>query len=157
MTIRACALLIGMLVCWKGYAEDNAPWGYAKTNAQTYAKHQVVYDVAADSVKKLENVLDRASYLSLLYEADPFDSKIVLVLHGDEIPLFAIRNYPLHQDLVKRAQSLTVGGVIELRMCLVAAKRRGLTAEDIHGFITMVPMADAEIVKLQAQGYAYMQ
>jgi intracellular sulfur oxidation DsrE/DsrF family protein len=58
---------------------------------------------------------------------------------------------------VKRAQSLTVGGVIEIRMCRAAAKRRGLMADDIHGFISMVPMADAEIVKLQSEGYAYMQ
>jgi uncharacterized protein len=157
MTLRACTLLIGLLFASNGFADTDAPWGQAKLNAQTYAKHKVVYDVAVDSPKRLENVLDRASYLSLLYEADPFDSKIVLVLHGDEIPLFAIRNYGRHQELVKRAQSLTVGGVIEIRMCLAAAKRRGFKPEDIHGFISMVPMADAEIVKLQAEGYAYMQ
>jgi intracellular sulfur oxidation DsrE/DsrF family protein len=157
MTNRLFAALLGVMFSTLVCAEGEAPWGHAKAIEQTYAKHKVVYDVSADSVKKLENVLDRASYLSLLYEADPFDSKIVLVLHGDEIPVFAIRNFERHRELVKRAQSLTVGGVIEIRMCRAAAKRRGFVADDIHGFISMVPMADAEIVKLQSEGYAYMQ
>lgn len=28
---------------------------------------------------------------------------------------------------------------------------------DVHGFVQMVPMADAEIVRLQKEGYAYMR
>ena len=157
MRIRVCALVLGAIICVSARADNDAPWGHAKPVEQTYAKHKVVYDIAVDSVKRLENVLDRASYLSLLYEADPFDSKIVVVLHGDEIPLFAIRNYERNRELMKRAQSLTVGGVIEFRMCRVAAKRRGVEPTDVHGFVSIVPMADAEIVKLQAEGYAYMQ
>jgi len=27
----------------------------------------------------------------------------------------------------------------------------------IHGLVTLVPMADAEIVRLQQEGYAYMR
>ena len=42
-------------------------------------------------------------------------------------------------------------------MCRVAARRRGFEAPDIHGFVTIVPMADAEIIDLQKQGFAYMQ
>jgi intracellular sulfur oxidation DsrE/DsrF family protein len=136
---------------------ENAPWGQAKLHEKTYSKQKVVYDVAVKTVEQLENVLDRASYLSILNEADPFDSKIVLVLHGDEINFFAIRNYDKYRELMSRAQSLTVGGIIDLRMCRAAARRRGFDPADIHGFITMVPMADAEIIELQGQGYAYMQ
>ncbi len=157
MRNRLLALVLSALICVSARAGDEAPWGRAKPIEQVYAKHKVVYDVAVDSVKRLENVLDRASYLSLLYEADPFDSKIVLVLHGDEIPLFAMRNFERHRELMRRAQSLTVGGVIEFRMCRIAAKRRGVEPNDVHGFVSIVPMADAEIVKLQAEGYAYLQ
>ncbi|HWA12516.1 MAG TPA: DsrE family protein, partial [Burkholderiales bacterium] len=131
---------------------ENAPWGQAKLHEKTYSKQKVVYDVAVKTVEQLENVLDRASYLSILNEADPFDSKIVLVLHGDEINFFAIRNYDKYRELMSRAQSLTVGGIIDLRMCRAAARRRGFDPADIHGFITMVPMADAEIIELQGQG-----
>ena len=73
--------------------------------------------------------------------------KIVIVLHGDEIGFFATRNYAKYKDLMARAQSLTVGGIIDIRMCRVAARRRGLEPQDIHGFVTMVPMADAEIMQ----------
>jgi hypothetical protein len=137
--------------------DSTAPWGQAKTAEKTYSKQKVVYDVSVKTVAQLENVLDRASYLSALNDADPFDSKIVIVLHGDEIGFFAIRNFPKHRELMARAQSLTVGGIIDLRMCKVAARRRGFEPQDIHGFVTMVPMADAEIIDLQQQGFAYMQ
>ena len=82
----------------------------------------------------------------------------MLVLHGDEIPFFAIENHDKHAELMRRSQSLTVAGPIEFRMCRVAAKAHGYDPDDIHGFVTLVPMADAEIVKLQQEsGYAYMR
>ena len=124
---------------------------------KTYSRQKVVYDVSFKTVAQLENVLDRASYLSALNDADPFDSKIVIVLHGDEIGFFAIRNYAKYKDLMTRAQSLTVGGIVDIRMCRVAARRRGIEPQDIHGFVSVVPMADAEIIDLQKQGFAYMQ
>ena len=138
-------------------ANPNAPWGRAKEVVPQYAKQKVVYDTAVTSVKELTSVLDRVSFLSNLNGADPFDNKIVIVLHGDEIPFFGIKNYPKYKALMTRAQSLTVGGIIEFRMCRVAAKGRGYAPKDIHGFVTMVPMGDAEIVRLQQEGYAYMR
>ncbi|HEX7952674.1 MAG TPA: DsrE family protein [Burkholderiales bacterium] len=138
-------------------AEAVSPWGQPRIVEKTYSKQKVVYDVAVKTVAQLENVLDRASYLSALNDADPFDSKIVIVLHGDEIAFFAVRNFEKYRQLMVRAQSLTVGGIIDIRMCRVSAHRRGFEPADIHGFVTMVPMADAEIIDLQKQGFAYMQ
>lgn len=139
-------------------AAADAPWGKGQAKDIQYQPHKVVYDVATEDKGVFERVLDRASYLSKLYQADPFESSIVLVLHGDEIHFFARKHLDRHRDLMRRAQSLTVGTTIELRMCQVAARSRGYQPEDIHGFVTVVPMADAEIVRLQAEeGYAYMQ
>jgi intracellular sulfur oxidation DsrE/DsrF family protein len=43
-------------------------------------------------------------------------------------------------------------------MCRVAAAGHGLEPDEIHGFVKVVPMADAEIVRLQQEeGYVYMQ
>ena len=135
-----------------------APWGRAAVEEIEYQGQRVVYDVAEDGPDGLSFVLDRASYLNNLYGADPFTTAIVLVLHGDEIPLFAIENYGDHEELMTRARSLTVGGTIEFRMCEVAARGHGYEPADIHGFVQMVPMADAEIVRLQREeDYAYMQ
>lgn len=139
-------------------ADSPAPWGTASLQDRVYAPQKVVYDVAASNTAGLESVLDRVSYLNNLYQANPFDASIVVVLHGDEIPLFAHRNHRKHRELMARAQSLTQAGPIEFRMCVVAARARGYKPEDIHGFVRMVPMADAEIVRLQREdGYAYMR
>jgi len=138
-------------------ADSNAPWGSARDLDIHYAKQKVVFDTTTGSVEGLTSVLDRTSYLSVLNGADPFDNKIVIVLHGNVIPFFAIKNYAKYKALMDRAQSLSVGGIIEFRMCKLAAQSQGFTPKDIHGFVSMVPMGDAEIVRLQQEGYAYMR
>ena len=139
-------------------AEQDAPWGRASLQAIDYAPQKVVYDVAAADVDSFSQVLDRVSYLHNIYHADPFDESIVLVLHGDEIPFFAVDNVDRYHELMRRAQSLTVGGMVQFRMCRVAAAGHGLEPDDIHGFVKVVPMADAEIVRLQQEeDYAYMR
>jgi len=158
MMPRVFAVLCALVLQWScAFAQQSSPWGQAKIVEKSYSKQRVVYDVAVKTVAQLQNVLDRASYLSALNEADPFDSKIVIVLHGDEIAFFAIANFAKYRDLMVRAQSLSVGGIIDIRMCRISAHRRGFEPADIHGFVTMVPMADAEIIDLQKQGFAYMQ
>ena len=139
-------------------AADEAPWGKAKAVDIPYPPQKVLYDVSLNNLKAFERVLDRASYLSKVYNADPFNASIIIVLHGNEINYFAIKNYAKYKDLMQRAQSLTVGGIIKFEMCRIAAKGQGYEPQDIHGFVEVVPMADAEIVRLQTQeGYAYMR
>ena len=139
-------------------ADAKAPWGHAKVDPVQYQPHKVVYDVHVKTVAAMTNVIDRVSYLNNLYQANPFDSSIVMVLHGDEIPFFAIKNYAKYKELMDRARSLTQSGNIRFRMCKIAAQGQGFAPEDIHGFVEMVPMADAEIVRLQQEeGHAYMQ
>jgi intracellular sulfur oxidation DsrE/DsrF family protein len=152
-------MILAMALCFipVGVAETNAPWGRAKLDRIQYKPQKVVYDVSVNSVESLSRILDRVSYLNNVYRADPFDASIILVLHGNEIPFFAIKNYKKYAELMKRAQSLTVGGPIEFRMCKVAAKGHGFEPKDIQGFVKMVPMADAELIRLQKEeGYAYM-
>jgi intracellular sulfur oxidation DsrE/DsrF family protein len=150
-------LMMFALTAVSNAAEPLSPWGAAPELSRTYSKQKVVFDVHSSSIDNLISVLDRASYISQLNGADPFDSKIVLVLHGGAIPFFASKNYAKYTDLMKRAQSLSVGGIIEYRMCKIAARAQGFSAKDIHGFVSMVPMGDAEIIQLQQEGYAYMQ
>lgn len=150
-----CLLLPGSMTL---AAENNAPWGHATLDEINYKPQKVVYDVSASSVAEFTNVLDRVSYLNTIYLADPFASSIVVILHGDEIPFFAIRNYAKYSELMTRAQSLENSGNIEFRMCKVAAEGHGFKPDDIHGFVEMVPMADAEIVRMQLEEHhAYMQ
>ncbi len=137
---------------------DDKPWGSASVIDTEYKPQKVVYDVSVDSVKKLNSVLDRASYLSKITGADPFDSSIVLVLHGSEINFFAIKNFEKYKELMQRAQSLVEGEVLKIRMCRIAAQGHGYETEDIQGFVEMIPMGDAEIIRLQnEENHAYMR
>ena len=150
--------LLALLWVISAQAEDGAPWGHASLQGIDYAPHKVVYDVSTSSVEGFSRVLDRVSFLNKIYTADPFDASIVLVLHGDEIPFFAIDKLATYRELMQRAQSLTLSGPVEFRMCRVAARGHGLAPEQIHGFVKVVPMADAELVRLQKEeGYAYMR
>ena len=136
----------------------NSPWGGTKVTATEYKPQKVVYDVHVRTVEAVESVLDRASYLSTITGADPFDQSIVLVLHGKELSFFAIKNYAKYTELMKRAQSLVESEALTIRMCKIAAQSQGFSPDDIHGFIEMVPMGDAEIIRLQyEEGHAYMQ
>ena len=155
--INRILLIAALIFSLPALADSHAPWGSAKVLEIEYSKQKVVYDTAVKTVGALTSVLDRASYLSAINGADPFDNKIVIVLHGDEINFFAIKNLAKYKELMTRAQSLTVGGIIEFRMCRIAAEGHGYQPRDIHGFVSMVPMGDAEIVRLQHEGYSYMR
>jgi intracellular sulfur oxidation DsrE/DsrF family protein len=137
---------------------EKSPWGTAKSPDSGYASEKVVYDVGAKDLADFSFVLDRVSILKKMYQANPLDSSIVLVLHGNEVPFFAVQNYDEHKELMERAHSLAIDGIIEFRMCALAADAHGFKPEDMHGFVEMVPMGDAEIIELQQQdGYVYMR
>lgn len=136
----------------------NAPWGTAAAQVTGYLPQKVVYDVTADTPEDMAAILDRMSALNVEYGSDPFDAAIVAVLQGPEMRFFDIRGFEKHEELVRRAQSLTVGGVIEIKMCQRAARSLGLEPEHIHGFIELVPLGDAEIIRLQhEEGYTYIR
>ena len=151
--------VINLFVCTQVYAGTaSAPWGGADVTQTKYNPQKVVYDVHVKTVEAVESVLDRASYLSTITGADPFDQSIILVLHGKELSFFAIKNYEKYKELVHRAQSLVESEALTIKMCKIAAQSQGFAAEDIHGFIEMVPMGDAEIIRLQyEEAHAYMQ
>ena len=59
----------------------------------------MVYDVNVNTIKAIESVLDRASYLSKSTGSDPFEQSIVLVLHEPEINFFALKSYDKHTNI----------------------------------------------------------
>jgi len=135
-----------------------SPWGGARLTATEYKPQKVVYDVHVKTVEEVKSVLDRASHLSKITGADPFEQSTVLVLHGPELHFFAIENYAKYKDLMQRAQSLVDSDVLKIKMCKIAAQSQGYSPEQIHGFVEMVPMGDAEIIRLQyEEAHAYMQ
>lgn len=158
MLRKLVTVMLGLgLFASAALADSKAPWGHARLTPTEYKPMKVVYDVTTADAGELAHVLDRVSYLSNITGADPFEQSIVLVLHGASPRFFAIENYAQYTTLQTRAQSLTVGDVIKIRMCKLAAEARGYKPADIHGFVEMVPMGDAEIIRLQTEeAHAYM-
>jgi len=155
-------LLISLFIilnsCSLACAIEGGPWGVAEESTITYKPQKVLYDVTSGDEKKINNILDRASLLNKLYNNDPFDASIVIIIHGQAIPLFTRAFFEKYKNTMHRAHNLAVGSRIEYRMCQASAKIQGFNPGDIHGFVKMVPMADAEIAKLQnEEGYAYIR
>lgn len=122
-----------------------------------YQPDKVVYDVSSNHVDELNHILDRANLLQRVYDNDPFESSIIIVLHEGAIPLFAKSSKQYKPGLVQRAQSLALGEIIQFRVCTASAKMQGFNQKDFENFITMIPMADAEIIQLQRLGFAYLR
>ena len=121
-----------------------------------YAPGKVIYDLSRSDPAALKNTLDRAGALQNIYGNNPFDASIVIVVHEGAIALFSKRN-PASHELMQRAKSLAMGEVIEFRLCDMSARMQGFASGDFPEFITSVPMADAEIARLQQAGYAYLK
>lgn len=123
---------------------------------QSYAPAKVVYDLSSPDAAELNHILDRASLLQKVYDNDTFDASIIIVVHEGAIPLFAKANKK-HRELMQRANSLSLGEIIQFRLCQASARMQGYNEKDFYNFVSMVPMADAEIVQLQNRGYAYLR
>lgn len=147
-----------MTISGTAFSDEKSLWGGAVEKHIDYKPQKVVYDVNVKTLAAMNGVLDRASYLSKITGADPFDASIVLVLHGPEIKFFARKNYSKYKELMHRAQSLVEGETLKIKMCKLAAEGHGFKPGQIHGFVKMVPMGDAEIIRLQnEEHHAYMQ
>jgi len=128
-------------------AEDQGPYGTAKVDMHKYASINRVYDVNYDDPKKLNALV---SFIKNVNTVVP--GKAVVVLHGTEIRAFAKENYEKYQAVIDNLAALSKEGV-EFRMCNNAMTAAGFKAEDMHGFITVIPAGFAEIISLQQNGY----
>lgn len=128
----------------------------AKETNSYYSPSKVVYDLSSSDPAVLKNILDRISMLQNVYNNNPFQASIIVVVHEGAIPLF-VKTASKTSDLISRAHSLTLGEIIKFKVCEASAKMQGFSKKDFPEFTKMVPMADAEIVMLQNNGYAYLR
>ncbi len=125
------------------------------TVAADYTPAKVAYDLSSGSPRAVAKLLDRLSLLQNLYGNNSFDASIVVVIHEAAIPFFTLKNQ--YTELQQRAKDLTLGEVIQFRVCRASAKLQGFMPGDFDHWIQLVPMADAEIIMLQHAGYAYIK
>ncbi|MEJ2454761.1 MAG: hypothetical protein P8103_11475 [Candidatus Thiodiazotropha sp.] len=123
----------------------------------TYPPDKVVYDFSSPDPTALGSLLDRVGELQKLYANDPFEASIIIVVHETALTLFATEASRFQAELMQRAASLALGEIIQFRLCEMSARMQGLEADGFPDFTQLVSMADAEMVRLQQAGYAYLR
>jgi len=130
--------------------EEKTPYGTAKVDMHDYPAIDRVFDLSYDGPEKIENL---CRYIDNTLRA--ISGKTVVISHGPEVRLFAKENYEKYKSIVDKVAELADQG-IEFRMCANTMKRAGFKAEDMHGFITVIPAGFAELIFLQSQGFQYI-
>ena len=140
---------------------SDAPYGTAKF--ETYAdidslkQLKVVWDFNFVDPKAVGGAFNNLAALLRATsdfgpkEIDPI--KVVVVSHGPEIVVFDKRNYAKYKDVVDRAASFASQGV-RFEICRNAATVQGIGAENLHGFVTLVPAGPYALAYWQAKGYS---
>jgi intracellular sulfur oxidation DsrE/DsrF family protein len=146
-------MVAGLLIVPAGQstaAEEFAPYGTAKVDMHKMPVTDVVFDVNYEDPQKL-NIL----YFFIKNTKKETGGKVVVVTNGPELRAFAKENYEKYQGIVQRMAELANEGV-EFKMCNNAMKAAGFKAEDMHGFITVVPAGFPELAHWQGRGYKYI-
>ncbi len=123
-------------------ADDMEPYGTAKVNMHKYPAINRVYDVNYSDPKQLNALVPFIKNVNAVVPG-----KVVVVLHGAEIRAFAKENYEKYQAVIDQLADLSKSGV-EFRMCNNAMHAAGFEANDIDGFITVIPAGFVEIIVL---------
>jgi intracellular sulfur oxidation DsrE/DsrF family protein len=150
LTGIAAAAVFAMLPLQQVLADELAPYGTAKVDMHSMPVTDTVFDVNYDDPQKL-NIL----YDFIKNTKKVTGGKVVVVTHGPELRAFAKENYLKYQGAVDKMAELAKDGV-EFKMCFNAMKAAGFSAEDMHGFITVVPAGFPEVAYWQGKGYKYI-
>jgi intracellular sulfur oxidation DsrE/DsrF family protein len=123
-----------------------------------YESPKVVYEFYLDRPEKITSALYwiRSLMNPLLeepYAMAPEFMDIKVVIHGTEIVTLVKKNYARYREAVERMRYYASLGV-EFKVCGMAAKDFGYSAEDFQDFVEIVPSAFTELVHWQQQGYA---
>ena len=156
MTSRSFALAAAALLAIAttspiASADEFAPFGKGKTDMHPMDVTNVVFDANYQDPAQL-NIL----YNFVKNTLKETKGKAVVVTHGPELRAFARENYEKYAGIVDKMNELAKMGV-EFKMCNNAMKAAGYTsAEDMHGFVTVVPAGFPELAYWQSKGYQYI-
>lgn len=150
LTGAAVATVFALFPAHQVLAEELAPYGTAKVDMHTMPATDTVFDVNYDDPQKLNTL-----YNFVKNTKKVTGGKVVVVTHGPELRAFAKENYLKYQGAVDKMAELAKEGV-EFKMCFNAMKAAGFSAEDLHGFITVVPAGFPEVAYWQGKGYKYI-
>jgi intracellular sulfur oxidation DsrE/DsrF family protein len=143
-------VLIAASVAQPVFAQTFAPYGTAKVDMHTMPPTDTVFDVNYEDPQKLNTL-----YNFVKNTKKETKGKVVVVTHGPELRAFAKENYEKYQAIIDKMAELANDGV-EFKMCNNAMLAAGFKAEDMHGFVTVVPAGFPEVAYWQGKGYKYI-
>ena len=113
----------------------------------------IVIDVVLHDRKAILNMLQRAETLAMTPNPAERPRQIALVLHGQEIESFRIKNYSDNRDIVDLAAKLDAFNVIDVKMCNTMMNLLNVKKQEIPAFIEIVPYGPAEVDRLEQRGF----
>lgn len=150
LTGVAMAAMLAMASAHPALAEALAPYGTARVDMHKMPVINAVFDVNYEDPQKLNTL-----YNFVKNTKRETRGQVVVVTHGPELRAFAKENYEKYQGIVDKMAELAQDGV-QFKMCNNAMKAAGFDAEDMHGFITVVPAGFPELAYWQNKGYKYI-
>ena len=150
LTAIALAASAALMAAAPASADVLAPYGTAKVDMHSMPVVHTVFDVNYEDPNKL-GIL----YNFVKNTRRETKGEVVVVTHGPELRAFAKENYQKYQGIVDKLAELAQEGV-QFKMCNNAMKAAGFSAEDMHGFVTVVPAGFPELVYWQNKGYQYV-
>lgn len=154
--ILALTLAITMLAAFPARAEDDgsfAPGGTAiDRHTEKFAKLKIVMDLKAENVA---SVSFGATVASRIMEHP--DAKLIVIIEGPGIAVFAKKNYLDHQGIVDNWVALARQGV-RIEYCGNSVRGAGLKPADMAGLSSKNPAvvnagAYPTIAHYEAQGF----
>lgn len=150
LKFAALAMALALPVPQAAVAESFAPYGTAKVDMHPMPVTDVVFDVNYADPNQLNTLYNFVNNTRKITRG-----KVVVVTHGPELRAFAKENYEKYQGVVDKMAELAKDGV-EFKMCNNAMKAAGFSADDMHGFITVVPAGFPELAYYMSKGYQYI-
>lgn len=150
ITATLATLIIAAGVVQPAWSAEFAPYGTAKVDMHSMPVTNTVFDVNYEDPQKLNTL-----YNFIKNTKKVTGGKVVVVTHGPELRAFAKENYEKYQGIIDKMAELAKDGV-EFKMCNNAMLAAGFKAEDMHGFITVVPAGFPEVAYWQGKGYRYI-
>lgn len=144
--IRNSRVILTILIATLGYAGPLV--------AEPSGKHRVVYQCSEPGPEAYTHLLFSVGQLK---EKHGDDIEIVVTCLGPGIHLFAKRpRRAVPHGALEKLVYLDLAGV-EFHACGNTMAAMGWTAQDMHDFVTVVPIGAEDLMLLQERGYAYLK
>jgi len=137
----------------------SAPAFSQGTFVQTpYKNPKALIDIYLDDPRKLGAALNWVrGVMNPLTEAPysmiPDEIPIIVLMHGTEVVTLARKNEQRYLEVVQRMRYYADLGV-KFKICGLAIRDYGYTADDLQSFVEVTPSALTDLVHWQNQGYA---